>query len=124
MSQISKIPDGELEVMIAVWQSGNPATSDRIMENLAGKRNWGRTTVLKFLSRLCDRGFLKLEKQGKLNLYTPLVEECDYLEMESKSLLSKLCQNSVKKLVSSLYNGKAINKEDLEELEKFIEEVK
>ncbi len=124
MMQFSKIPDGELEVMLAVWNVGSPATSDQIVEKLAGKKNWGRTTVLKFLSRLCDRGFLKMEKQGKLNLYIPLVQQQEYLEMESKSFLEKMCQNSVKKLVASLYDGKAISKQDLEELKQFIEEAK
>jgi BlaI family penicillinase repressor len=122
MNQPNKIPDGELEVMMAVWQAGESATSDTIMEYLAGRKKWGRTTVLKFLSRLCDRGYLKQEKHGKLNVYFPLVKQQDYLEMESKSFLERLCQNSVKKLVASLYDGKAISKEDLEELKKFIEE--
>lgn len=122
MTEITKIPDGELEIMIIVWESKGGVTSEDIMKKLHGKKTWGRTTVLKFLSRLTDRGFLKFEKQNKYNVYYPLIAEEDYLEAESKSFLEKLCRNSVKNLVATLYNSKAITKEDLEELKQYIEE--
>ncbi len=122
MNEISKIPDGELEIMIIVWKFKGGVTSEDIMKNLHGKKTWGRTTVLKFLSRLTERGFLKLEKQNKYNVYYPLIAEKDYLEAESKSFLEKLCHNSVKNLVATLYNSKAISKDDLEELKKYIDE--
>lgn len=124
MTQISKIPDCELEIMLIVWESKGGVTSEDIMNKLLGKKAWGRTTVLKFLSRLTERGFLKFEKQNKYNVYYPLVAEKDYLEAESKSFLEKLCHNSVKNLVATLYNSNAISKEDLEDLRQYIEEAK
>lgn len=41
---------------------------------------------------------------------------------ESKSFLQKAHDNSLTSLVASLYDGKNISKEDLDELKKFIEE--
>lgn len=124
MKEIPKIPDGELEVMMVVWEAKEGVTSDYILEKLEGKKTWGRTTVLKFLSRLTERGFLEFKKQGKFNVYSPLIEEKEYLQKESKSFLEKMYNNSVKNLVATLYNSKSISEEDFAELKKFIEEAK
>ena len=43
-----------------------------------------------------------------MNLYTPLVSQEDYQANESKSVLEKLYGNSLKKFVTSLYQGKKI----------------
>jgi predicted transcriptional regulator len=122
MNEFTKLPEAELEIMMIIWESGQNVTSDYIMEKLNGKKTWGRTTVLNFLTRLVDRGFLTISKEGRFNIYSPLVAQQEYLEQESKSFLEKMYQNSVKKLVATLYNSKNISKDDLEELKRFIEE--
>ncbi len=120
MPNIKKLPDSELEIMMVIWNAEEKVTSDYIMANL--DKTWQKTTVLNFLTRLCDRGFLKCHKESRLNVYEPLVNKEEYLQKESKSFLQKLHNNSLKSLVASLYDGKNISKEDLEELKKFIEE--
>ena len=122
MNEISKIPEAELEIMMIIWQYGENVTSEYIMEKLEGKKTWGRTTVLNFLTRLVDRGVLKISKEGRFNLYSPIVAQQEYLEHESKTFLEKMYHNSVKKLVATLYNSNSISKDDLEELKRFIEE--
>jgi predicted transcriptional regulator len=122
MNKIAKLPEAELEIIMIVWDLGENATSEQIMNRLEGRKSWERTTVLNFLSRLVDRGFLRLEKRGKINLYTPIISKCEYLEHASKSFLEKMYNNSVKKLVATLYNSQSISKEDLKELKRFIEE--
>lgn len=119
---VKKLPESEFEVMSAVWQLGEQATSDMIMEVL--DKDWKKTTLLSLLARLCERGFLNCEKKGKINLYKALVEEADYVKSESARFLKAVHHNSVTKLVASLYDGEAITKSDLEELEKFIRESK
>ncbi|NLP14504.1 MAG: BlaI/MecI/CopY family transcriptional regulator [Clostridium sp.] len=120
MPDIKKLPDSELEIMMVIWDAQEKVTSEYIMANL--DKTWQKTTVLNFLTRLCDRSFLKCRKEGRLNVYESLVNKEEYLQKESKSFLQKLHNNSLKSLVTSLYDGKNISKEDLEELKKFIEE--
>ncbi len=117
-----RLPESELELMLIVWQADQPITSSYIMERLQGNKTWGITTVLNLLTRLVDKGFLRCEKQGRLNVYTPLVDHNDYVTNESKSFLSRLHDNSLKSLVATLYNGNGISKKDLDELKQFIEE--
>ena len=122
MNKIAKLPEAELEIILIVWDLGENATSEQIMNRLEGRKSWERTTVLNFLSRLVDRGFLRLEKRGKINQYTPIILKCEYLQQASKSFLEKMHNNSVKKLVATLYKSQSISKDDLKELKRFIEE--
>lgn len=117
---MKKIPDSELEIMMIIWGTDESVSSDYIMERI--DKTWTKTTVLNLLTRLCNRGFLECRKNGRFNIYTSLVDKADYLENESKNFLEKMYANSLIGLVSSLYNGKTVSKDDLADLKKFIEE--
>ena len=123
--EIIHIPNAELEIMMAIWEAGKPVSRLEIDSKISEK-NWQAPTVLKFLSRLTEKGFLKCEKieGSKMNLYTPLISEEEYLEFESKSVLGKFCGRSVKSLVANLYENNTINDSELDELQKFINEAK
>ena len=123
--ELVHLPNSELEIMMAIWEAGKPVSRLEIDEKLSEK-NWQAPTVLKFLSRLTEKGFLKCEKPegGKTNLYTPIVSEEEYLEFESNSVLGKFCGRSVKSLVANLYENNTINDNELDELQKFIDEAK
>ncbi len=123
MEKIKRLPDSELKIMMIIWEAGKPVTSAYIMENLRGEKNWANTTVLNFLNRLVDRGFLKVTKKGRFNYYEPLINENDYLQKESKSFLERMHIGSLTSFVAALYDGDAINKEDLQELKKYVEKV-
>lgn len=120
MNDIKRLPDSELEIMMIVWDAKEKVTSDFIMEKLS--KSWARTTVLNFLARLCDRGFLSCTKKGRHNIYSAQVKKEDYLKRESRSFLQKLYHGSLTGLVASLYDGKIVSKEELEELKRYIEE--
>lgn len=85
-------------------------------------KNWTRPTLLKLLTRLCDRGFLRCDKEGRHNVYSVLVPREDYVQDASSNFLQKLHHNSLTSLVASLYDGQKVSKADLEELKRFIEE--
>ena len=59
-----RLPDTELEVMQAVWALGGPALRAEIDEILRKKHPMAQTTLLTLLSRLAEKGFLKIEKNG------------------------------------------------------------
>lgn len=122
--ELQKLPEAELEIMLIIWEENRRVNSDCIMEKLKGVKKWKRSTLLNLLTRLCDRGYLECKKEGKINYYTALVAEKDYIESESKNFFTKLHKNSLKSLIASLYDSKSVSKEDLEELEEFIKEAK
>ena len=118
---MERLPDAELEVMQALWaQKTYPAASGELMEALAGKR-WRMPTLLKLLSRLEERGFVRGEKEGRSNGYTPLVNRPDYLAAESRSFLERVHGGSLSSLMAALYPEKELSREDIAELERILE---
>jgi predicted transcriptional regulator len=120
---IKRLPDSELEIMMIVWEAKEPVPSAYLMEKLQGEKNWATTTVLNFLARLVERGFLKVEKQGRINIYSPQIEEKEYIEIESRAFLERMHKSSLKSFVAALYDGNSLDSEDAEELKRYIDEL-
>ncbi len=118
---IKRLPNSELEIMMIIWESNEPVTSAYVCEKLKDKKKWKITSVLTFLSRLVEKGFVASTRKGKINIYSAVIGEQEYLESEGKSFLEKLYGNSLTTFVSSLYKNNAISDDDLAELRKFIE---
>ena len=119
--QIKKrLPDTELEIMKVIWANPSPISTNDIKEILEQDRPWNIAPLQTLLNRLIERGFLQAGKDGKRKTYVPLVDEESYLAMENKSFLERLNNNSVTKLVASLYNSNSITEDDLEDLRRFI----
>ena len=119
MDKMKRLPDAELEVMQAVWSLEPPVTAAEVQQKVPS--DWKATSVLTFLSRLCDKGFLSCEKEGRQNLYTPLITREAYLQRESRSFVERLCGGSVKNLVASLSDAGALTENDLDELRAFLD---
>lgn len=122
MKDNKKLPDAELEVMMAIWDAKDTVTSEYLMEVL--NKTWTKPTLLNFLNRLIQRGFVKCEKVGKINYYTAIEKKEKYVQKESKNFLKQMHQNSISSLLASLYGGKKLSKKEIEELDRFIEEAK
>ncbi len=115
-----RLPDSELEIMMIVWDLNKPVTRFEIEERMEKGRSLSPTTILSFLSRLQEKGFLEVRKSGKNNVYLALVEKEDYMQVESRNILKRLYQNSAKNFLAALYDGDSISGEDLKELEDYI----
>ena len=116
-----KLSDAELDVMLAVWQNRPPVLRSDLEEQLKS-HNWADTTVLTLLSKLVEKGYLSLERQGRRNLDTPLVSERDYRRWANRSFLGKMYQSSLRRMVASLVESSDLTDRDLQELEEFITE--
>lgn len=117
----SKIPASELKIMKILWD-GDSEMSRLEIENTMedeGER-LAPTTINTLLSRLENRGFVSVTKHGKTNYYTPLISKKEYQRIESNSVINSLFGGSLAEFATSLYDGKKIPKEKVEELEEFI----
>ncbi|MFR6168372.1 MAG: BlaI/MecI/CopY family transcriptional regulator [Blautia wexlerae] len=99
-------------------------TRPEIEKVINTKKKLASTTILSLLTRLENKNFVEVTKQGKMNLYTPLgFAEADYQAHESQSVLEKLYGNSLKKFVTSLYHGKKISSEEVQDLSEFLKKL-
>lgn len=122
MSKTTIMSEAEKEVMGIIWASDGPVTSNQILERLPLERNLKITTVLTFLSRLVEKGILKVKKIGKKNFYYPLMGEDEYKRLESRAFLESLHGGSIKSFFAALYDGNEISREEIDELKKWLEE--
>lgn len=118
-----RLGDAELEIMMVLWGSTQPATSGYILEQLQGKRQWGLSTLMTSLARLSEKGFVYCDRATRTNLYTALVAEDEYKVQESKSFLEKLYGNSLQNLVTNLYSNNVIDNTDIRELQKYLKQL-
>lgn len=119
---MKRLPDSELEIMMIIWDLDKPVTRFEIEERMDGSRKLSPTTVLSFLSRLQEKGFLDVKKSGKNNVYIALIDKQSYMQEESRGILKRIYQNSAKNFLAALYDGNSLSDEELAELEEYISE--
>ena len=121
--KLTKISDGELEVMQALWSIDGKASRKDIEEVVCKNHDMATTTLLTFLSRLAEKGFIKIEKVGNANIYSTLVNRHDYLKSESGDFIRKICGGSMSAFASALCDSD-LSREELQELRKYLEEIR
>ena len=87
MEQLSR---SEEQVMVALWACEQAATRRQIAANLPAECRWADSTLLNFLLRLEKKHFVRTEKQGNKNIYTPLVRRVTYCGAVSAAHLQTL----------------------------------
>ena len=120
MKTIKRLPESELEIMQIIWKEEPPVSRMTVERELRKEHPLAPTTILTLLTRLCDKGFLLLKKEGRSNLYEPLITEREYLASESRSFLDRLFDGSVANFATALCDS-GVKKEELEELRRLLE---
>ena len=118
--KLRRLPDSELAVMQAVWSCDAPATRAEIESALGQTHPLATTTVLTLLSRLVERGFLRLSHSGKRNLYTPTVSRQDYLAAQSRHFVEQLCGGDLGVFAAALCDS-GLSRDDIDELRDLLE---
>ena len=124
MKSLRRLPDSELAVMQVLWDKGGSVTRPEIEEALSAEKKWTTSTVVALLSRLESKGYITHQKQGRGYLYQAAVSREDYLAAESSALLESLYRGSAKNFLAALHLGGALNAQDIDELEAYLNELK
>jgi BlaI family penicillinase repressor len=119
--EIQKLPDGEFAVMQAIWACSVPAEREEIEKHLNPDHPIALTTLLTVLTRLAEKGFIQIEKNGRRSQYTPLISQQTYLSKQSRHFLDKLCGGSISTFASALCHS-GLSREELEQLRLLLEE--
>lgn len=114
MKHLKELPDGELDILKVLWELEPPVTRSMIEEKLQDKK-LAPSTIITFLARLCDKGYLRQEKEGRKNLYYPLISKSEYQQSVGKKILNRLFGGSLSAFYVSLSDS-GITEEDKEEL--------
>lgn len=118
---LKSLSDSELEVMQIIWDNEPPVSRSVIEKELCKDRSLAPSTIITFLTRLCEKGFLTVAKRGRTNLYSPTLSKKEYLAEENQSFIKRVYGGSISAFAASLCDS-GISKSDLEELRKLLEE--
>ena len=117
---MKRLPDAELEVMKALWDTG-PDTPRSVLEQRLAPFGWVSNTVNTYLSRLVSKGFVSVRREGKSNLYTPLVGREEYQAFDSRAVLDRL-YGSPRNFVAALAR-KGLDEGELEDLRTLLDQL-
>lgn len=114
------ITESEYAIMKILWGCEEKLTVSDVCARLV-EHDWTPSTVSTLLQRLAKKEIIGFDKKGKAHYYYPLLRKEEYKRSETKSLLSKLYDGSIKNLVASLYEDKEISREEIDDLKKMFE---
>ena len=120
MDEIRRLPDSEFEIMNILWDLEDPIDRKQIEEKLFAKHQIALTTLLTLLTRLSEKGFIRIEKEGRRSRYYKLVDKKDYLSSQSSSFFRQLCKGDMRVFANALCDSD-LSKEDLAKLRKLLE---
>ena len=117
---MKRLPDTELEVMKALWATGSN-TPRAVLEDRLSPFGWASNTINTYLSRLADKGFVAVRREGRSNLYTPLVGQEEYQSFDSRAVLDRL-YGSPRNFVAALAR-EGMRRGELEELQALLDQL-
>lgn len=123
MKEMPSISESELEIMKLLWEK-SPLTSNEIIDSIDPSMNWSDNTVKTFINRLLNKEAIVNERSGRSYLYYPNVSYDEFLERENKSFLNTIYGGSVDLLLSKFIEDENLSDDDIDELQKILNEKK
>ena len=121
--ELKTLSGSELEIMTVLWESESPMSVSELLERFALSKGWKVTTVSTFVTRLKDKGFLTVGKGRGAKVYFPSISKEQYDLSLAKNVIDTSFNGSAVSMVVSLWDGKAISREELEQLRGWIDKL-
>lgn len=118
-----KISSAEWEVMNVVWER-HPMTAAQVFEALPNHNEWAQKTVNTFLTRLVEKGVLRVEKEGNVNIYSPRLPRAECMASERKDFLRRVYQGSAASLLMHFCENAELSEAEIRELQRLLRKKK
>lgn len=115
MKKLPQISEAEYEVMKIIWKYA-PINTNEITEKLTQTTSWSPKTIHTMIKRLTMKGALSYEKQGRIFVYSPLIEENEYVGQESSSFLKRYYNGDITAMLSSYMENDRLSDKEIDTL--------
>ena len=123
MDIIRRLPDAEFDVMVALWDCKvMPVNTAYLMENVGKHKGWKAPTLISFLSRLEERGFIHSEKRGKERYYFSDTKKEEYIRSVTLDFLERYHSGSFVKMLDLMYGKNSLSSKELDEMLKWLQQ--
>jgi len=117
-----EISDAEYQVMKIIWTADVPLNTNEVVERLEASTSWKPKTIHTLLSRLVKKGALQYEKNGRVFVYTPLVNEFDILAKENDNFLNRFYDGALDSMIVNLLEQDKLSEDDILTLRRILDE--
>jgi len=117
----TQLTDGEQSIMQVLWQNNEASVRD-ITDTLSAQKPTAYTTVQTLCKILVEKGYADYRREGKAFIYIPKITEKEARQNALTSMLNKFFGGSPKVLAQHLMQETDIDLEDLESLQRQIDE--
>ena len=121
MGQAPQISEAEFEVMKVIWDD-HPVSTNEVVERLREKQDWSPKTIQTMLIRLEKKGAITHQKEGRVYVYSPLVEKERYLAEESHSFLERFYEGALGQMVASFVEQDMLSAEGVAQLKAILDQ--
>ena len=115
MRKLPQISEAEFEVMKIVWKNA-PISTNEITERLVKTTSWSPKTIQTLIKRLVNKHILTYEKQSRVFVYTPLVQENEYIGRESTSFLERYYNGDITAMLSTYIENDRLSEAEINKL--------
>lgn len=115
MSNLPQISEAEFEVMKIVWKYA-PISTNEITDRLVQTTTWSPKTIQTLIKRLVNKGALTYEKQSRVFVYTPLVDQDEYIGQESTSFLNRFYGGNISSMLSAFLDQDKLSETEIHTL--------
>ena len=123
MDSIRKLPEAEFDVMVALWDcKQSPVNTAYLMENIGKQKGWKAPTLISFLSRLEERGFIHSEKKGKERYYYTDALRDEYIRAVTFDFLERYHSGSFVKMMDLLYGKDSLSSKELDDMLRWLQQ--
>ena len=123
MLPLPPLPKSELEIARIVWELGE-ATVREVVDALPEERDLDFFTVQTYLRRLHEKGFLKVRKQGRANVYLPKVRKTRVIQQMVDDFVQGVFGGDAIPLLQYLVKDRNLSLEQIDELQKTLDRFK
>ena len=115
------VTDAELAVLKELWALG-PATIRQLTDRLYPDGSASEyATVQKLLERLEQKRCVRRKAQGRVNVYSPVAEREDLIDLRLRDTASKLCEGSLTPLLTHLVGATRLSGEEIADLRRLVD---
>ncbi len=119
-----KISQAEFDTLLLLWECGEPIRPAALLQKMYPIHPWTISTLKTILTRLEEKGYVKITLQKRFFYYEPKYTKEEFLARETGMIIDKLNDFSPVPLMAGLIKSDHITKEELDEIEALIQNEK
>ena len=123
MAKNIKPTESELEILRVLWDKGT-ATVREVHEILSEQKDAGYTNTLKLMQIMFEKGIVKRDDSSKTHIYRANISRESTQQQIVGKMISSLFGGSSSQLVMQALGNQTPNKEELEEIQKLLDNLK